>query len=94
MTSKLTNPVFISWYLAFVFLLGLLTTSAITVVPGPETFVGVAMAVCLGCAVFFTAMAIALPRRPRRSLGLGGFGVAYSVFALVITGALFVFMAG
>jgi len=94
MTGKLTNPVFISWYLAVVFMLGLLATSAVTVAPGHETFAAVLMAVCLGCAVVFTAMAIGLRRRVGSGLGLGGLGIGYAVFALVITAALVVSVVG
>ena len=94
MVAKLTNPVFISWYLAVVSILGMFTASAITVVLGHETFVEVTMAACLVCAVFFTAMAVWLRRRSRHGPGLGGLGIGYAVFALAITVMVLVFVVG
>jgi hypothetical protein len=94
MSAKLINPVFISWYLAILFLLAMLVTSAITVIPAHETFVGLLMAGCLACSVFFMVVAIALQRRMRRGLDLGVFRVVYAVFALVITVAVLIFVVG
>ena len=98
MTAKLTNPVFISWYLSVIFLLGLLASSAITVVPGGETFVRVAMSICLAGAVAFTFLAVRLRRRARLGLDFGlftsqSFRVAYAVVALIITLVLFMVTA-
>ena len=99
MTAKLTNPVFISWYLSVVFLLGLLASSAITGAPGGETFVAVSSAVCLACVLLFVILAIGLQRRARRGLGLGvfrsePFRVGYAVFALIITLVLLMIASG
>jgi hypothetical protein len=95
MTAKLTNPVFISWYLSVIFLLGLLTSSAITVVPGGEAFVRVTMSVCLACVLVFAFLALLLRHRARRGLDFGvstsqPFRVGYAVLALIITLVLFV----
>ncbi len=89
MAAKLTNPVFVSWYLAAVFFLGLLANSAITVAPGHQTF-DAPMAVCCVCVLLFALVAIVLQRRGRRGLGLGIFRsepvrVGYAVFAAIIT---------
>ncbi len=94
MTANLTNPVFVSWYLAVIFLLGLLVSSAITVVPGGEGFVRSMMSVCLACALAFAFLALLLGRRARRGLDFGvfssqSFRVAYAVIALIITLVLF-----
>lgn len=99
MAAKLTNPVFISWYLAIIFLLGLLTSSAITVVPGGEAFVRVTMSVCLACAFLFAVLALRLRQRTRRGLGLGVFSsqhlcVGYAVLALIVTLLLFMVAGG
>jgi ABC-type uncharacterized transport system permease subunit len=96
MAAKLTNPVSVSWYLSVIFLLGLLLSSAITVVPGGEAFVNVTMLVCLACALLFSAIALCLRHRTRRGLDLGVFGsrpvcIGYAVLALVVT--VFLFMA-
>ncbi len=93
--AKLTNPVVISFYLSFVFLLGSLASSAITVRPGGETFVGATMAVCLVGTVVFAVLAALLSRRARRGLDYGVFSsqslrIGYTLLALIITVILFV----
>ena len=99
MTAKLTNPVLISWYLVVVFLLGSLTTSALTTVPGGEAFVAVTIWVCLVCSLGFVIVALWLWRRARRGLGFGvftyrPFRVAYAAMALIITLVLFMVTGG
>ena len=99
MIAKLTNPLFISWYLSVVAILGLLASSATTVAPGGEASVAVSMAVCSACALLFVVLAIVLRHRAQRGLGLGVFGsepfrIGYAVFALIITLVLFVFVGG
>ena len=74
--------------------LGMLAASAITVVPGHNAFVGVAMAVCLACSLFFMALAIVFQRRVRRGITMGAFRVGYAVFALVVSIVLLLTVVG
>jgi hypothetical protein len=97
MIAKLTNPVFISWYLAGVFLLGMAAGSAITVVPEARGIAGVSLLVCLACAFALSGLALWLRHRARRGLGFGILDLqpvrlSYAVLALLIT--VVVFMIG
>ncbi|MGO8688057.1 MAG: hypothetical protein ACLQLG_00335 [Thermoguttaceae bacterium] len=99
MTAKLTNPVFVSWYLSAVFALGVLASSVIDVAPGHETLPNAAMAACLVAALFFLVLAIALQSRGRRGLSLGvfrsgSFRLGYAVFAFIVTLFLLAIVAG
>ena len=90
MIAKLTSPVFVSWYLFAVFLLGLLAGSAIDVAPGHSGFKTPLMAVCSVAALLFAVLAITLQQRGRRGLGLGifrfePFRLGYAVFAIIAT---------
>jgi hypothetical protein len=99
MIAKLTNPVFISWYLAGVFLLGMAASSAITVAPEAIGFAGLSMLVCLACAFVLSGLALWLRHRARRGLGFGILDLqpvrlAYAVLALLITLVVFVMGVG
>jgi len=88
MTAKLTKSSFHFVVSVGCFLLGLLASSA-SQSSGGETFVRVAMSVCVAGALAFTFLALRLRRRARLGLDSSftsqSFRVAYAVVALIIT---------
>ena len=99
MIARLTNPIFISWYLSAVFALGLFASSAMSVVPKAKALAAVFMIVCSACVLLFAASAIILRHRSRLGLSLGVLGsrplrIGYAAFAAVITLGVLVLVGG
>lgn len=90
------NGVSISWYLSGLFLAGLVFSSAITVVPGRESFIAIVMTISGICPVLFGGIAIYLKRlskcnRANKSKWILNL---YLVFAIIMTLFILLFVVG
>lgn len=93
MNFRFSDPIFVSWYLAGLSLLGLFLVSVIDVAPGGEAFTIKGEAVCFQGIILFALLAQVFKRRMRQTMPSPAFRSVYALFALTLT-LLFIMLLG
>lgn len=93
MASRFTHPVFLSWYLAVLFVFYWLIFSLIDTVPG-DRFVMTGAVVSIQCIPLFVLLALIFKKRLKDKAPSRAFRIGYAAFAGFLTLVFLMLMGG